>query len=140
VASVTSSGPKNLELAQRFTAALNAHDVDALVELFTDDEDGGGTVHAERYAWNKFEIRAWAQQQVRADTHTDARDYRVTEHGAVWNAEVYREDWRRLGVDSLRVLNSIWVDDGKLVDFTSKPVDQHDAEQLGRLWRPRASP
>jgi len=139
--SVTSSPPNNLELALRFTAALNAHDVDALVELFTDDdEDNGATVHADRYAWNKFEIRAWAQRQVRANTHMDARDHRVTQNGATWNAEVYREDWRQLGVDSLRVLNSIWVHDGKLVDFTSKPLDQHDAEQLGRLWQPGASP
>jgi hypothetical protein len=138
--SATSSPPSNLELAQGFTATLNAHDVDALAELFTDDEDSGGTVHADRYAWNKFEIRAWAQRQVRANTHTDARDYRVTEHGAVWNAEVYREDWRQLGVDSLRVRNSIWVHDGKLVDFTSKPLDPHDAERLGHLWQPGASP
>ena len=138
--SVTSSPPKNVELAHRFTAALNAHDVDELMELFTDDEDGGGTVHADRYAWNMFEIRAWAQRQVRANTHIEVRDYRVTEHGATWNAEVYREDWRQVGVDSLGVLNSIWVHDGKLVDFTSKPLDHHYAEQLGRLWQPGASP
>jgi len=141
VASVTSSPPNNLELARRFTAALNAHDVDALVELFTDDDqDNGATVHAERYAWNKLEIRRWAQQQVRANTHIDARDHRVTNNGAAWNADVYRDDWRQLGVDPLRVLNSIWVRDGKLVDFTSKPLDQQDAAQLGRLWLPRASP
>ena len=139
--SVTPSPPNNLELAQRFTATLNAQDVDALVELFADDdEDNGATVHADRYAWNKFEIRAWAQQQVRANTHMDARDHRPTTNGAAWNAEVYRDDWGQLGVDSLSVLNSIWVHDGKLVDFTSKPLDQHDIEQLGRLWQPGASP
>ena len=139
--SATSSPPKNLELAQRFTAALNAHDVDALVELFTDDDDdNGATVHADRYAWNKLEIRVWAQRQVRANTHMDARDYRATKNGAAWNAEVHREDWRQLGVDSLTMLNSIWVHDGKVVDFTSKPLSEHEAELLGRLWRPRASP
>lgn len=79
------------------------------------------------------------RSSVRANTHMDARDYRVTKNGAAWNAEVYRADWRQLGVDSLRVLNSIWVHDGKLVDFTSKPLDLHDAEQLGRLWQPGAS-
>ena len=139
--SVTGSPTDNLELAQRFTTALNAHDVDALVELFSDDdENNGATVHADRYAWNKFEIRAWAQRQVHANIHIDASDHRVTMNGAAWNAEVYREDWLHLGVDSLRVLNSIWVQDGKLVDFTSKPLDQHDADRLGRLWQPGASP
>jgi len=140
VSRVASSLPNNLELAQRFTGLLNAHDVDALVELFTDDEDSGGTVHADRYAWHKVEIRAWARRQVRANIHVNARDYRVTQNGTSWNAEVHRDDWRQLGVDQLRVLNSIWVQDGKLVDFMSKPLDQDDAEQLGRLWQPGASP
>jgi hypothetical protein len=139
--SVTSSPPNHLELAQHFTIALNAHDVDALVELFTDDDDNNGaSVHADRYAWNKVEIRAWAQQQVRANTYMDARDHRVTRNGAAWNAELYREDWRQLGVYSVSMLNSIWVQNGKLVDFTSTPLDHHDVVQLGRLWQPGVSP
>ena len=139
--SVTSSPPNNLALAHRFTAALNAHDVDALVELFTDDDDNNGaSVHADRYAWNKFEIRVWAQWHVRANTYMDARDYRATKNGAAWNAEVSRDDWQQLGVHSVSVLNSIWVHDGKLVDFTSKPLEHRDVEQLGRLWQPSTSP
>jgi hypothetical protein len=41
--------PISIQLAQAFTAALNAHDVDALVELFTED-DAGPSVNADRYA------------------------------------------------------------------------------------------
>ena len=48
--------PDNIKLAETFIAALNAHDVDAVVALFTDVEPGA-VVSADRYAWEKFEIR-----------------------------------------------------------------------------------
>ena len=105
--------PRSIQLAQAFTAALNAHDVDVLVELFT-QYDAGPTVTADRFAWQKFEIRLWAQQQVQAGIRMEAYDYRVTEHGAAWTADAYREDWRAVGVTPLRVTNSIWVHNGQL--------------------------
>ena len=75
--------PANIELAHALTAAINAHDVDALVELFT-EEDAGPTVTAERFAWQKFEIRLWAQRQAEMNIRVKAHDYRLTEHGAAW--------------------------------------------------------
>jgi hypothetical protein len=109
----------SVALAQALTAALNTHDVEALVQLFS-EEGPGATVHADRYAWTKYEIRLWAQQQVRANIQIDAHDYWVTDHGAAWNATVYRQDWRELGVNALPVLNAISVADGKLMDFTAR--------------------
>jgi hypothetical protein len=131
--------PDSIQLAQAFTAALNAHDVDALVELFT-DEDAGPTVTADRFAWQKFEIRLWAQQQTDAGIRTEAFDYRVTEHGAAWSADVYRDDWRAVGVTPLRVSNSIWVHNGHLADFTSQLSEPSDLPRLGQLWQPGAVP
>jgi hypothetical protein len=84
--------PDSIQLAHAFTAALNAHDEDALVALFTED-DAGPTVTADRFAWQNFEIRLWAQQQIQANIRTEGFDYRVTERGAAWNADVYRDDW-----------------------------------------------
>ena len=131
--------PADIELAQAFTAALNAHDVDAVIELFT-EEDSGPTITADAYAWQKFEIGLWAQQQVQASIRIDAYDYRLMHQGATWNADVYRDDWRQHGVDPLRVTNTISVRRGRLANFTSTPRNQYDAESLGRLWRPGVSP
>jgi hypothetical protein len=134
VSDVTSS----IELAQAFTVALNAHDVDALVELFTED-DSGPTLSADRYAWQKSEIRLWAQQQVAANIHVTAYDFQVTDRGAAWNADVFRDDWQEWGVSLLPVANTIWVHEGKLADFTSTLRDPQDAERLSGLWRPDTS-
>lgn len=131
--------PERVELAQVFTAALNAHDVDSLVELFT-EEDAGATVNADRFAWGKFEIRLWAQQQVRAGIRTEMHDVWLTEHGAAWNADVYRDDWLALGLKVLPVTNTIWVHNGHLANFTSQPTEPGDLLRLGRTWRPGAAP
>jgi hypothetical protein len=131
--------PCGLGLAHAFTAALNAHDVDALVDLFGDG-GAGPTVQADRYAWHKAEIRLWARQQVRANIRVAPYDYRTTAHGATWKAAVHRDDWHAAGVETLAVTNTIWVEDGKLTGFTASLADPRDAERLGRLWRPGAGP
>src|SRR5437773_9586073 len=59
---VNSDFPSSIELAQAFTATLNGHDVNALLELFT-DELYGPSIHADAYAWQRYEIRLWAEQQ-----------------------------------------------------------------------------
>jgi hypothetical protein len=130
--------PVPIQLAQSVTTALNAHDVDALVDLFT-DEDSGPTLTAERYAWQKSEIRQWAMQQVSANVRVDARNYRLSEYGATWDADVYRDDWTILGVEPLAVTNSIMVHNGRLAGFTAEPQLPSDVEALGSLWRPSAS-
>jgi hypothetical protein len=137
----SSSGevPASIQLAQAFTSALNRHDVEALVALFT-EEDAGPTVTADRYPWQKFEIRVWAERQVAANIHVEASGYWIDQHGATWDAEVQRDDWSGLGVSSLLVTNSVWVQHGKLASFTSQPREARDAERLGDLWRPDASP
>src|SRR5438477_10714513 len=43
VSAVSTDLPGNVQLAQAFTSTLNAHDVDALMEMFT-VEDAGATV------------------------------------------------------------------------------------------------
>ena len=129
----------SIQAAGAFTEALNTHDIDALVELFT-DEDAGATVHADRFAWQKFEIRLWAEQQVAAGIWTDAYDYRVTETGATWNADIYRADWSNVGVESVAVVNSIRIHKDKLADFTSTLSDSRDLQRLGRLWQPWVKP
>jgi hypothetical protein len=136
---VGSELPDSIRLAQAFTTALNAHDVDALVELFS-EEDAGPTVTADRFAWQKFEIRLWAQQQVQAGIRSEAYDYRVTEHGASWKADVYRDDWQAVGVALVPVTNSIWVHHGQVADFTSKLSEPDDQQRLGRLWQPGTLP
>jgi hypothetical protein len=131
--------PASIALAEAFTSAMNAHDVDAIVELFT-DEDAGPTVYADRSAWQKFEIRLWAGRQSDMNIRIAAYNYRVTEQGAAWDADVYRDDWASTGVQALSVTNSVWAQNGKLTNFTSTPRRPLDAEQLGTLWRPGATP
>src|SRR5262249_7343933 len=114
------------------------HDVSALLDLFT-DEDAGPTVTADQYAWLKFEIGVWAQHQADMDVHVDAHDYRLTEHGAAWDADVYRSDWAAAGVRAMGVANSIWVHSGKVARFSSRARSAVDAAQLGSLWRPGAT-
>jgi hypothetical protein len=135
----SSDAPGSVELAQAFTAALNAHDVDAVVGMFT-DENSGPTVTADRYAWQKFEIRLWAQRQVAAGIRTEAFDYTASEHGATWGANVYRDDFSALGVEFVPVTNTIWVHNGKLADFTSTLNEPRDFERLGVLWQPGSVP
>jgi hypothetical protein len=131
--------PARVVLAKAFTSAMIAHDVDAIVELFT-DEDAGPTVSADRSAWQKFEIRLWARRQADMNIRIAAYDYRITEQGAAWDADVYRDDWASVGINALPVTNSVWVHNGKLTNFTSTPRSTLDAEQLGNLWRPGSTP
>lgn len=125
-------------LAQALTAAINRHDVEEFVGLFT-EEDGGPTLVADRFAWQKFEIALWAQEQVRANVVIEAYNYQATENGATWDANVYRDDWVAIGISPLAVTNSVWVHHGKLANFTSVPRFATDAQQLGDRWRPAAS-
>jgi hypothetical protein len=129
----------SLELAQAFTAAMNAHEVDMLVALFT-DEDAGPTVTADRSAWLKFEIALWAELQNGMNIHVEAYDYRITEHGVAWEADVYRDDWAALGVTTVPVTNAIWVHRGQLANFTSTLRNPQDAQLLGDTWQPDALP
>jgi hypothetical protein len=130
---------ESIQLSLAFTATLNAYDVDALVDLFT-EEDAGPTVTADRSAWQKFEIRLWALRQVEAGIRMEAHDYRVTQHGAACRADVYRDDWSALGLTSLAVTNSIWLHKGRLADFTSRLTKPGDLLRLGRLWQPGVVP
>lgn len=131
--------PASITLALALTAALNAHDANAVAQLFG-DEDAGPTVNADRYAWQQFEIRLWAEQQARASIAVEAHGPVAIDRGAVWDADVYREDWRQVGVNPLRVTNTILMRNDKLADFTSKPADPLAMAQLGRLWRPGSAP
>jgi hypothetical protein len=72
--------------------------------------------------------------------HVDAREYRVTEQGAAWDADIYRDDWIAVGVAPLAVTNSIWVHDRKIAIFSEQPRNSIDAARLGMLWRPGAAP
>jgi hypothetical protein len=128
-----------VELARAFTAALNARDADALADLFG-DAGAGPTVEADRYAWNRHEIRLWAREQSRLGIHVDAYDYQASEHGATWSATVRRDDWSVAGVEALAQTHTIWVEDGKLVAFRARLDDPRAADLLGHLWRPGASP
>ena len=128
-----------MALAQAFTAALNAHDIDALVDMFS-EEGPGATVHADRYAWTRFEIRLWAQHQISENIAVAVDEYWATDSGAAWNADVYRADMRALGISALPVFNTIFVQDGKVMDFTSTLANPSDAERLQHLWRPGSVP
>ena len=131
--------PAAIELARAFTAAMNGNDVETLVDLFT-DEDAGPTVTADRFAWQKFEIRRWAEWQVEMHINAHAYDYWLTEHGAAWEADVHRDDWAALGVPALAVTNSVWVHNGKLANFTSVARNPADTQPLGDRWRPATVP
>jgi hypothetical protein len=117
-----------------FTAALNDHDVDTLVAMFT-DEDAGPTLTAEVWAWQKFEIRRWTEDQVLANISIDGYAYRATSSGASWYATVHRDDWQAFGADPVLVANSIAVKDGRLEDFTSRLRNPLDAGVLASVWR-----
>ena len=133
------NAPTSVQLAQALTAALNAHDVDTLVELFT-DEDAGPTITADRFAWLKYEIHLWAERQAGMHIQMSAHGYWLTEEGAAWDAEVYRDDWAAVGIPALHVTNSIWVHEGRIANFTSRADNPREAELLGDLWRPGAKP
>jgi hypothetical protein len=135
----TDTVPESVELAQHLTAALNAHDVDALVELFS-DEGGGPTVTADRYAWLKSEIRLWAQRQADTNIRVDPYSYSNTAQGAAWEADVFRDDWTAVGIAPLQVTNSISVRNGKIASYTETPRNAIEAEKLGALWRPGSTP
>ena len=130
---------ENIALAEAFTAALNDHDVDAVVAMFT-EEDSGPTVIADRYAWQKYEIRLWAIQQAAANVHAVAYDLRETEHGVEWTAQLTRDDFRALGLEYVTVTNTLWVHNGLIADFTSVLADPRDEKLLRGLWRPSQAP
>jgi hypothetical protein len=140
LSSRTAAQPEDaLALAQALTVELNAHDVDGLVELFSDD-DAGPSVSADRYAWLKFEIRLWAQKQADTNLRMQAHEYRITEQGAEWDADLYRDDWTAAGVAPLEVTNSIWVHNGRIANFTETLRTSTDADRLANLWQPGTAP
>jgi alkylation response protein AidB-like acyl-CoA dehydrogenase len=86
----------------------------------------------------RLQCMRWAEQQVQMNIHADAYDFRMDEHGAAWEAIVYRDDWAAIGVHALTVTNAIWVNNGKIASFTSVAKNRMDVDQLGNLWRPGA--
>src|SRR5262245_15135440 len=92
------------ELAQAFTAALNGHDADRWRELFG-EAGGRRTVEADRSAWNRYELRLWAEQQFRSNIRVQGFDYRPTEDGATWTSLASRDDWSGLGARALALSN-----------------------------------
>jgi hypothetical protein len=123
-----------IALAKAFTAALNDHDVYTLVAMLS-GEDAGPTLTAEVSAWQRFEIRRWAEDQVLANISIDGYSYRATSTGASWYAAVHRDDWQALGADPVLVADSVVVQNGQIEDFTSRLRSPLDARMLASVWR-----
>jgi hypothetical protein len=127
----------DLALASALVDALNRGDEGGIVALF----DPEATVTADRYAWTHFEIRLWARAQIAASIVIEPEaPYQAVPNRAMWTARVRRADWRERGVDWVRMSNRILTEDGRIMDFTSVPLDGASVLPLGNLWRPGSTP
>jgi ketosteroid isomerase-like protein len=93
------------DVAQEFIAAWNAHDVERILALFTDDATVDLNPPApgeEPHHEGKAALRAWVTDEVRG-FHTETRDLRVEGDTVRCYAEVQSDDTRAVGVEKFGV-------------------------------------
>jgi ketosteroid isomerase-like protein len=110
-----------LVVAKSFEAELNGHDLDRVVEQFTDDAVltfiPTPPPTLPRQAHGKEEIRQIADRLI-PGFQIDSRDYALGDRAVTLDARVSTDTLRSIGIDAVDVTAEVAVDGGKISAFT----------------------
>jgi hypothetical protein len=110
-----------LTVARDFEAELNDHDLDRVVDCFTEDAIvtfiPSPPPALPRQVQGKAEIRQLADRLI-PGFQIASRDYALGKHQVTLDAIVSTESLRSLGIDSVDVTAEVAVADGKVSAFT----------------------
>jgi ketosteroid isomerase-like protein len=110
-----------LSVARGFEAELNDHDLDRVVDCFTEDAVvtfiPSPPPSLPRQALGKAEIRQLADRLM-PGFQMASRDYALGNHQVTLDATVSTESLRSFGIDTVEVTAEVAVADGKVSAFT----------------------
>lgn len=114
------SGDDPAVVIEAYVAAVNAGDLDAILDLYDDDAfhivlpspDGSAGV-----CQGKEQFRMWYEQSVANGDHVELADGTLAVAGnqATFVARLSGEPWRKLGVETLEAHSQIVVIDGRIM-------------------------
>jgi hypothetical protein len=97
--------------------ALAARDFDAVLGLFADDAVVVSS--SGRLLIGKEQVRVWVQDQVDRRQREEAGPRQVQGNKLSWAGKVHRDDWQKLGVSPLDVMQDAIIQDGKIKFFNT---------------------
>ena len=111
--------------------ALNAGDVDGMMELVADDAvltfvpdlTGGGPISG------KEQIRAWYESLVATNTRVEPSNLQTAGDKVTWSNKVWTDDFRALGIAPVEFTAEGTVQGGKIKSYTEKMT----AESLAKF-------
>lgn len=98
-------------------AALAARDFEAIMGLFADD--AVVVTSSGRLLIGKDQVRVWVQDQVDRRQREEAGPRYVQGNKFSWAGKVNRDDWQKLGVSPLDVMQDAIVQGGKIKFFNT---------------------
>lgn len=98
--------------------ALIERDMDKILGLFADD--AVVTTSSGRKLLGKEQIRVWVKDQVERNQREEAGPRQRGENKLSWAGKVYREDWHKLGVSPLDVIQDAVIEGTKIKAFNTR--------------------
>jgi len=108
-------------------AALAAGDLEAILSVFADD--AVVVTSSGRFLIGKEQIRVWVQDQVDRHQREEVGSRQVQGNKRSWGGKVYRDDWHKLGVSPLDVMQDAIIERGK-IKFFNTTVTPESATRL----------
>lgn len=98
--------------------ALIERDMDKILAMFADD--AVVTTSSGRKLLGKEQIRVWVKDQVDRNQREEAGPRQREGDKLSWAGKVYREDWHRLGVSPLDVIQDAVIAGAKIKAFNTR--------------------
>ena len=98
--------------------ALIERDLDRILALFADD--AVVTTSSGRKLVGKQQIRVWVKDQVDRNQREEAGPRRRDGDKLSWAGKVYREDWQKLGVSPLDVIQDAMIEGAEIKAFNTR--------------------
>ncbi len=98
-------------------AALLARDLNAVLNLFA--EDALVVTSSGRIFMGREQIRSWAQDQVDRAQREEAGPRYMQGAKLSWPGKVYRDDWQKMGISPLEVIQDAIIQGGKIKFFNT---------------------
>jgi len=105
------------EVLKARETALLARDVEAVLQLFTDD--ALVVTSSGRLLMGRDQIRSWVQDQVERGQREEAGPRYLQGTKLAWPGKVYRDDWQKVGISPLDVTQDALLRDGKIRFFNT---------------------
>lgn len=107
--------PDAITVARRFLAAENAHDVQAVVEMFSEHP----LVKPAMYTYtSRAEVQSWQEDLAANNLVIQAGAMQAAGNQVRWDGQIAMNRFRKLGLEALEGTWEILVEGGKITAFT----------------------